>query len=380
MAKAFDTVNHEILLKKLKNLGFTGNLLKLVQNYLQNRKQRTTANGCVSSEENISCGIPQGSTVRLLMYIIYVNDIISSIKACKYYMYADDTAIYTTGTLPGCTVRLTNDLSTFKQWCNLNKLTLNIKKMKYTIFGLRSHTKHFREHVLYIDNIKIDRVHTYKYLGITLDANLTYSKHLETDIKSISDKALLLAKMRKYILQEVALRIYKTMILPVMEYGDILYDGASKKLTGKIQVLQNRCLRTCLLPDQHIPTIRLYEICSIANLNMRRRIHLQLNMYKQKNNLSIVNTRKIATRIHDATLFTTIKPNSEKYKMNVLYKGAMAWNSLSVNIRKSQTYISLKDVLNEKLISEIVPTREQQGIMTQIFICSCIIIRKAFNI
>ena len=79
----------------------------------------------------------------------------------------------------------------------MNKLTLNVKKTKYTIFGLWSQTRHNREHALYIDNIKIDRVPTYKYLGITLDANLMYSKHLENTITTISFKALLPAKKRK---------------------------------------------------------------------------------------------------------------------------------------------------------------------------------------
>ena len=79
----------------------------------------------------------------------------------------------------------------------------------------------------------------------------------------------------------------------------------------------------------------------------------------------IVNIREIPTRIHDAVLFTTIKPNSEKYKMNVFYKGALAWNSLSVAIRKSQTYLSIKDLLNEKIVTEIVPNRGRQGILAQ---------------
>ena len=95
MAKAFDIVNHKILLEKLNRLGFTGNLLKLLGNYLDNRKQSTTANGYVSNENIVTCGIPQGSTVGPLMYIIYVNDILSSIRNCKYYMYADDTVINT---------------------------------------------------------------------------------------------------------------------------------------------------------------------------------------------------------------------------------------------------------------------------------------------
>ena len=143
----------------------------------------------------------------------------------------------------------------------------------------------------YIDDIRIDRVPTYKYLGVTRDANLTYNRHLENIIKAISYKALLLAKMRKYITQEVSLRFYKTMILPILEYGDLLYDGTNKKLLGKLQVLQNRCLRTCLLPNQPLPTIRIHEICGIPNLIARRKMHLQLYMFKQKYNLNIVNSR-----------------------------------------------------------------------------------------
>ena len=139
------------------------------------------------------------------MYIIYVNDIISSIRNCKYYMYADETVTYTTGSIPDCTTRLNTDLSTFKHWCNMNRLTLNVKKVKYTIFGLRSKTRHIGNHELYIDDIQIDRVPTYKYLGVTLHTNLTYYRHLENIIKAISYKSLLLAKMRKYIIQVVSL-------------------------------------------------------------------------------------------------------------------------------------------------------------------------------
>ena len=357
MAKAFDTVNHTILLNKLEKLGIVGNLLKLLKNYLVDRKQSTTANGYTSDVDNVTCGIPQGSTVGPLMYIIYVNDVISSIRNCDYYLYADDTIIYTSGSLQDCTQRLMTDLAQFKRWCNMNKLTLNVKKTKYSIFGLKSQTRKILNHELFIDTTKIDRVYTYKYLGITLDVNLNYNKHLENVIKSISYKSLLLAKIRKYISTDVAIRIYKTMILPVLEYGDILYDGTNMKLTGKLQTLQNRCLRTCILPMQHIPTIRLHEICSIGKLEMRRKMHLQLYMFKQKHNVTIVNNRNVHTRAHEALLYTTLKPNSEKYKNNVFYKGALAWNSLSVQIRKTQTYSSLKDILNERLILAVVPRR-----------------------
>ena len=196
MAKAFYKVNHDILIKKLDKLGFQGKLLNMLKNYLGNSSQCTMANGCVSDVENVVCGIPQGSTVGPLMYIIYINDISTSIKNCKYYLYADDTIIYTTGSLVDCTDTLTIDLQTFKKWCNRKKLTLNIKKTKYTIFGLKSQTRRILNHEMFIDGTKIDRVQTYKYLGITLDMHLNYNKHLENIVRSISYKSLLLAKVR----------------------------------------------------------------------------------------------------------------------------------------------------------------------------------------
>ena len=101
-----------------------------------------------------------------------------------------------------CTSNLSADLITFKHWCNRNKLTLNVKKTKYTIFGLKSQTRIVHNHNLFIDTTRIDRVHSYKYLGITLGMNMTYNKHLENVIKTVSYKALLLAKMRRYIIVE----------------------------------------------------------------------------------------------------------------------------------------------------------------------------------
>ena len=84
-------------------------------------------------------------------------------------------------------------------------------------------------------------------------------------------------------------------------------------------------------------------------------MHLQFYMYKHKGNIFIVNNRNVRTRAHDAVLFQTTKPNSEKYKKNVFYKGALAWNSLNVQVRKAQTYMNIKNILNQQLITALVP-------------------------
>ena len=107
------------------------------------------------------------------------------------------------------------------------------------------------------------------------------------------------------------------MILSILEYGDVIYDCANQTLLTDLQTS--------------------HEVCNINELKERRTMHLTLYMFKQKGNVDIVNTRNVRTRAHDAISFTKNKPNNEKYKRNVLYKGALAWNALPVierNIEK----------------------------------------------
>ena len=356
MAKAFDTVNHVILLKKMELLGITGNILKLIRSYLSDRSQSTIANGITSRPQSVVCGIPQGSTVGPLMFIIYINDIASILKYCKYQMYADDTVLYLSGKEIGsATEKICTDLSSFKNWCDMNKLTINVKKTKYVIYGLKSQIKDIRAHRLYIDEQVLDRVNSYKYLGVTLDACLTYNRHIENCLNIASHKLFLLSKVRKYITFEASLRIYKTMILPIIEYGDILYDGSNHKLLSRIQTLQNRCLRICNFEPYHVPVIYLHEIAQIAKLNYRRNMHLLLFMFKQKTNMNIVNIRIVHTRAHDAVLFNTERPQSEKYKNNVLYKGAVLWNQLSVPERNFHSYENFKKHLKKLSLAKTIP-------------------------
>ena len=357
MAKAFDTVNHEILVKKLIKLGFTGTLLALLRNYLANRQQCTIANGITSKSKKITCGIPQGSTVGPLLFILYMNDISSILTYCKYQLYADDTVLYMSGQVANITDLVNDDLAKFKYWCLQNKLTINVKKTKCVYFGLKSQVKNIDNHRICIDNMLIDRVNSYKYLGVTLDATLNYNAHLSNCLSLASHKIFLLSKIRKYITFEAANRIYKTMILPIVEYGDILYDGSSQKLLGKLQTLQNRGLRLVYYRQYHVPVIALHEISGIAKLSLRRQMHLLLYMYKQKSNVSIVNSRVINTRLHDALVFISERPNNEKYKNNVLYKGPLLWNSRTVDVRNIQSYDKLKSYLKKEIFDLTVPNR-----------------------
>ena len=166
--------------------------------------------------------------------------------------------------------------------------------------------------------------------------NLNFHKYLQGCIQRITHETYMLSKIRRYIDFNTAITIYKTMILPVLEYGDVAYDNTDTNLLKKLQVLQNRALRICLNRQEHIPTVILHRECKIAKLESRRIAHLRMFMFKQLNNELIVNRRNVFTRAHDAPLFitSTVRPNNEKYKRNIYYKGALKWNELSVTNRK----------------------------------------------
>ena len=159
-----------------------------------------------------------------------------------------------------------------------------------------------------MNNNKLDKVSSYNYLGVHLDMNLNFHKYLQICVQRTTYKIYMLSKVRRYIDFNTALTIYKTMILPILEYGDVAYDNSDLQLLDKLQVLQNRALRICLNRQEHVPVVRMHQDCKIAKFKARRITHLRMFMYKQKYNELIVNYRDVRTRAHDALLFNTVRP------------------------------------------------------------------------
>ena len=199
LAKAFDTVNHHILLKKLTHLGIKGNLNKLLQNYLTNRKQTTSINNLTSSERNITCGVPQGSILGPLLFLVYVNDLSGILRNCKYQLYADDTVIYDTNIdLSTSKQNLEGNLERFTSWCKGNALTINVKKSKYVVYGLKSQTRKIQHHSILMENNVLDKVSSYNYLGVNLDMNLNFHKYLQGCVQRTTHKIYMLSKIRRF--------------------------------------------------------------------------------------------------------------------------------------------------------------------------------------
>ena len=343
LRKAFDTVDHSILLRKINCYGVRDSNLKWCANYLTNRTQKTLANGKLSDAKGITCGVPQGSVLGPLFFILYVNDVQEAVSVSKLQLYADDTVIHSEGRSPDEAVgKLQPSLTQFSLWCKANKLSLNATKTKLMTFGTRHKVKKAKNVIIRIGEVPLQIVPTYKYLGITLDSTLSFNYHVKSASTAISYKVNLLARIRKYLNEEVAMRIYKSMILPYFDYGDVIYNTAGQEGLDKLQRLQNRCLKICKGFNVRFCTKELHEITKMPKLSQRRMAHVNNFMYSRLGNESLVDKRDIRTRAHDAPLFKIEIPTVEAYKRSIQYAGALQWNSLNKEIRGIDNFQNFK--------------------------------------
>ena len=294
LKKAFDTVNFDILIRKLYKAGIRSSVLDWCVNYLTNRCQRTHVNGITSDRLSVTCGVPQGSVLGPLLFLVYINDLDAALDSCKAKLYADDTVLYQSGVnVQEASGKLQTSLNKFCSWAKVNKLTINVNKTKLMVFGSRSKVKKAKDVKIYIHDILLQRVPTFKYLGLVLDQTLTYNHHLSSVIRTVLYKMTLLAKVKKYLNNKVALLIYKSMILPYLDYADVIFHKANLSFLDKLQRLQNRCLRICSGHDRLFNTNRVHKLSSAPFLKDRRRAHLLNFMYIRKSRPELLNNREI---------------------------------------------------------------------------------------
>ena len=305
-------------------------------------------------EAMVSCGVPQGSVLGPLFFILYVNDMLKAATGVEVQLYADDTVLYCSGlTAEEAALKLQPCLQKFSNWCGANKLTLNVKKTKLMSFGTRHKVKCSKGVKVYIGGKQLQHVPTYKYLGVILDSTLSLKAHVNSVVNSVLYKTNLLAKVRKYMREYVALWVYKSMIVPYFDYGDVLYMNSNQDGLEKLQRLQNRCLKICKGYDMRFNTEALHRITKCPMLRSRRSAHANNFMFGRRNRQDLIDSRNINTRAHDALLFRVKIPKNEAYKRSVEYAGAVRWNALPVSTRQINNYCEFKRLQKRELENSV---------------------------
>ena len=285
LSKAFDTVDHNILLPKLKLIGLDSKSLTWFESYLSNRLQKTSISNTLSSPLPVSVGVPQGSILGPLLFIIYVNEMPNIVKHCEIILYADDTLLYySSNSAKDIEQRINEDLLSISKWLDENLLTLNCAK--FLLFGSNRRLKAFTNVSIPVNNQQLARQQAFKYLGITFWENLNWSDYLTDVSTKINQRIGLLRRVKAFLSVKDRLTIYISLILPLFDYADIIWgDKNNSTLMDQLQILQNKATKTILdAPLLSFSTEALSKL-HWHPLTHRRFLHRMMTIFKLKYNL-----------------------------------------------------------------------------------------------
>ena len=267
LSKAFDTLDHDILLYKLSRYGVKDKELSWFRSYLTGRKQFVDINGTQSELLETKTGVPQGSILGPLLFLIYMNDIPNCSKIFKFILYADDTSLLNSIQLSmsiECKLAVENinsELSKISDWLSVNKLSLNVKKTKYMVFHHRN--KKIPAVInLRINSIAIERVANFNFLGLMVNENLSWKSHINLISTKLSKSIGVLNKLKHILPKNVLRMLYCSLILPYLNYSLLAWGFDLVRLNK----LQKRAIRTITCSKYNAHTEPIFRKLNLLKL------------------------------------------------------------------------------------------------------------------
>lgn len=356
LTKAFDSIDHHILFEKLASYGITGPPLQLVRNYLLNRVLVVSVCGVISAKKIINIGVPQGSILGPLLFLVYINDLPSCLStSTECLMYADDTTIYTSHkSIETVTTQLTRDLSCVNNWCHKNKLVINPSKTKYVVFRSRKQTDNLQP--LHIDMQPIFPCNQCTFLGVQLDNLLKFNVHTTALRKKMAYGIRILVKARYYFRPHTLLTLYNAFIHSHLRYCIEAWGQTYQVHLDPVRHIQNQALRIITRSPYNAHVTPLYKELRIFPLDRLITYTVSIMAYRLFNNqnlLYIIGRRDLTnpnnTRFSEQNNFILPKIRTNYGKYTFEFAAIKQWNNLAFTIKTSRSLNSFKRLLRSTL-------------------------------
>ncbi|MEW8548405.1 MAG: reverse transcriptase family protein, partial [Candidatus Thiodiazotropha sp.] len=356
ISKAFDRVWHRGLLHKLSGIGCSDIIVQWFASYLSGRQQRVVINGEASDWAVINAGVPQGSILGPLLFLIYINDIVKDIGS-SIRLFADDTSLYIVVDSPQTAAGLLNtDLVTISNWAESWLVTFNASKTVSMTVSRK--TNPIQHPPLFMNNTVLMETDCHKHLGIILSKSCTWADH----INSITEKAwvrLNLMRALKFRISRKALeQMYISFIRPVLEYCDSVWDNASTETKQKLETVHIEAARTITGATKLCSIQKLFDDLGWESLQNRRNKHKLTIFYKIMNGLAPGYLRDClpplvqettSYNLRNANHIQTLSSNTNLFYNSFFPSTIRAWNSLSDEIKQASSVASFKYKLNRNI-------------------------------
>ena len=354
--KAFDTVNHEILLDKLEYYGIRGIALKWFKSYLTGRMQCTEIGNTKSNLNLVKSGVPQGSILGPLLFLLYINDIVLSSDVFKFILFADDTSLFFSHKNKKEAVKIINlELCKISQWLAANKLSLNVGKSKLLIFTNQKNklkNDQNNEYDVLLNGEILEEVDHAKYLGVLIDNKLNWKFHINSINLKLSKGTGLLAKIRHFVPSDVLRSLYFSFTNPYVDYNLLNWGMAPLTNLDLVNKKIKKTVRIISFKDSDTSCTPLYQNLNI--LPLLKSIELRQSQYMWKlYNGFLPSSLTSNFALNQRTLYSVSSSRLDSLDRYIVYSGPITWNKIPPAIKTKPSLRSFTKNLRKHLLNQI---------------------------